>query len=107
MVELLDSNGELWEVERVWFDAGWSDFSDMLNGGDFLSAVFVAISVPLLLTWPFWFAAKFLGYPWAIVVRHADTEVRREQVRGWRASKLRVAEIAAQLQQEDTGTAGK
>ncbi|MBX8687365.1 hypothetical protein GO011_07955 [Mycobacterium sp. 20091114027_K0903767] len=63
-----------------------------------ISTVINAILLPIFLAWPVWFVAKFLGFPWKIVVRKDDREVRTEKVRGWKASRRRVAQIAAELE---------
>jgi hypothetical protein len=65
----------------------WGD-SDGVVG-----AIFAVVVLLVLLAWPFWFVAKFLGVPWTIVIERAGREVGTERVRGWRASGRRMDEI--------------
>ncbi|OBB33109.1 hypothetical protein A5792_11880 [Mycolicibacterium peregrinum] len=58
-----------------------------------IGAIFAIISLLVLLAWPFWFVAKFLGVPWKIVIERAGRELGTERVRGWRASARRMDQI--------------
>ncbi|GAB5901865.1 hypothetical protein OKHIL_76770 [Mycolicibacterium mageritense] len=100
MVRVQDPAGEIWEVKRAWFLARYTN-SSVGSYYDDIPVVSTAISVillPFVLVWPFWFAAKFVGMPWKIVVRQGNTEVHREKVHGWKASKLRTGQLAAELE---------
>lgn len=103
MVRVQDPRGGKWEVQRVWYLSEYpysptSTHVARLADLPVISAVINAILLPIFLAWPFWFVAKFLGFPWKIVVRKDDREARTERVRGWKASKRRVAQIAAELE---------
>ncbi|OBF32199.1 hypothetical protein A5719_04295 [Mycolicibacterium peregrinum] len=84
-----DPHGVTWMVRRKWMYAPdtWGD-SDGVVG-----AIFAIVSLLVLLAWPIWFAAKFLGVPWKIVIERAGREVGTERVRGWRASGRRIDQI--------------
>ena len=58
-----------------------------------MTALHPVIVLLVLLAWPFWFVAKFLGVPWTIVIERTGREVGTERVRGWRASERRMDEI--------------
>lgn len=103
MVRVQDPRGGKWEVQRVWYLSEYpysptsthvarlADLPHHLDGDPCDSlADFPRMAV--------WFVAKFLGLPWKIVVRKDDREARTEKVRGWKASKRRVAQIAAELE---------
>lgn len=76
-------------VRRKWMYA-----PDTVGDSDgVVGGIFVAVALLLFLAWPFWFAAKFLGVPWTIVIERDGREVGTERVRGWRASERRMEEI--------------
>lgn len=78
-----------WTVRRKWMTA-----PDVGTDSDGIVGAFLTVILLLaLLVWPFWFAAKFLGVPWTIVVEQRSKEVGTERVRGWRASQRRIDEI--------------
>ena len=61
--------------------------------------VSVVIALPFLALWPFWLATKWLGGRWTIVVERDGAEVSREQVRGWRGSGGRIAQLSWEIAQ--------
>lgn len=84
-----DPGGIAWTVRRKWMYApGDSGDSDGVVG-----AIYAVIVLLVLVAWPFWFVAKFLGVPWTIVIERTGREVGTERVRGWRASERRMDEI--------------
>ncbi|MGA5540744.1 hypothetical protein ACPCIR_02725 [Mycobacterium sp. NPDC051198] len=84
-----DPHGVGWTVRRKWmYVPDTSGDSDGVVG-----AIFAIVWLLVLLAWPFWFAAKFLGVSWTIVIERAGREVGTERVRGWRASGRRIDQI--------------
>lgn len=59
----------------------------------------VLVALPFLVLWPFWLATKWLGARWTLVVERDGTEVSREQIRGWRRSQERIAQVALEIAQ--------
>ena len=51
----------------------------------------------LILMWPFWFIAHWLGLPWKIVIHRDGAWEGSESVRGWHKSGRRIQEIAEAL----------
>lgn len=90
MTTVQDANGQLWSVERKWRPFPELDFDD----DDILGILGLILAIPALIVWPFWLAAKFLGVRWIITVERDGRRVGKEKVRGWDASKRRIAEIA-------------
>jgi hypothetical protein len=95
MPAVRDATNVRWTVRRVWwpfgemlFDFDWPDWAFVIG---------LAVTLPFVIAWPFWFAARFLGAPWTLVIRRAGREVRREKVRGWRRSRHRMYEILAEV----------
>ena len=48
---------------------------------DWLFILGLLVLAPLVVIWPFWLLARFLGAPWTLVVRRQGKEVRRERSR--------------------------
>ena len=72
----------------------WMYVPDTVGDSDgVVGGIFAAVVLLLFLAWPFWFAAKFLGVPWTIVIERDGRGVGTERVRGWRASQRRMDEI--------------
>ncbi|MGE0780221.1 hypothetical protein [Mycolicibacterium sp.] len=89
MEKVTDPAGVAWTVRRWWWKTlPWE------TGFATLDALIFLIVLPFMVLWPFWFAAKWLGASWTLLVERDGTQVHREQVRGWRASGVRVHELA-------------
>ncbi|WP_059020161.1 hypothetical protein [Mycobacterium sp. M26] len=94
MPAVRDATNTRWTVRRVWWPFGtW-----MLNlpDWDWLFALGMLLTLPLVVIWPFWLLARFLGAPWTIVVKRKGDEIHREKVTGWTASGERMAEMMAE-----------
>ncbi len=104
MQRFRDAQGVRWSVRRVWWPFGeliW----DTNDSGIFFW-IGAITTVPLLVAWPFWLLARFLGASWTIKVRRKGKVVRSEKVKGWGASGRRMSEIADELRAQampDTG----
>jgi hypothetical protein len=98
MPVVTDPQGVQWSVHRrLW---PFPDLEDLLDNFDFFGwVVGLVLILPVLLLWPFWFVAKFLGVRWVLVVERDHVEVQRELVRGWRRSGARSGELATQIAQ--------
>jgi hypothetical protein len=90
-----DPNGVQWNIHRRWWP--FPDLADILDLDWFILSLIVAI--PFVSLWPFWYAAKFLGVKWRIVIERSHAEHRTELVRGWRRSGARVNELALEIAQ--------
>ncbi|WKG06053.1 hypothetical protein [Mycolicibacterium sp. HK-90] len=84
-----DPRGVGWTVRRKWMEGP----TTIMDGDSLVDVILSVGQLLCLLAWPFWFAAKFLGVPWKIVVERENREVGTERVRGWRASTRRMDEI--------------
>lgn len=88
-----------WTVRRIWWPFGtW--LLDLPDWGGLFTLGLVLLA-PLVVIWPFWLLARFLGAPWTIVVRRKGREQSREQVKGWAESRARMATIIAEVQRPD------
>jgi hypothetical protein len=94
MVRVTDPSGLKWSVSRKWWDL--LKLESPAFDGTPMETVQMFIQLPLMVMWPFWLAAKWLGVPWTIVIKRNGKQVGREKVRGWRSSGARVDEIARQ-----------
>lgn len=93
-----DAANTRWTVRRVWWPFGtW--LLDLPEWGG-LFVIGMVLMAPLIVIWPFWLLARVLGVPWTLVVRRGRTEVRREKVAGWEASRDRMNEIVEELRRE-------
>ena len=102
MAKVRDLDGAGWTVRRWWWRTlPWE------TGFATLDMVLLLIALPLMVMWPFWLMAKWLGVPWTIVVECDGVEVDRERVRGWRGSRQRISELVewarAQGEADDGG----
>jgi len=89
-----DATNTRWTVRRVWWPFGtW--LLDLPEWGG-LFALGMLLTLPLVVIWPFWLLARFLGAPWTIVVKRKGDEIHREKVTGWTASGERMAEMMAE-----------
>jgi hypothetical protein len=92
MPELNDSHGVRWRVRRRWMPL--LDRLDDLNwGSDWFGVLMFALALPFVLAWPFWALGKLCGVPWKVVVTRDGDDVATEKIKGWRASRRRIAEI--------------
>ncbi|MCV7040756.1 hypothetical protein [Mycolicibacterium moriokaense] len=91
MATLTDQNGTVWTIKRRW----WPFPNGLLD----LTFGWVENLIALIFTllWPFWLLAKFCGVRWVITVERDGERVRKELVRGWKKSKVRIDEIAGEL----------
>ncbi len=90
---MTDPSGNQWNIHRRWWP-----FPDLTDFFDVDSVILsIVVSLPFLLLWPFWFAAKFVGVRWRIVVERTHTEVGSELVRGYRRSGRRIDDIAVEI----------
>lgn len=96
MTRFKDAVGVRCSVRRVWWPFGTIAFDPGDSGVFFW--IGLMFTLPALIIWPFWLAARFFGAPWTIVVRRKGDDPREEKVRGWAASRARIAEIVAELQ---------
>ena len=106
MPEFRDADNVKWRVRRLWWPLlGPMDMAS--SGTSVFGLVMFVLALPMLLSWPFWFAAKFCGAPWKVVTERDGDEIAREKVTGWRASGLRVQEIVAEIRGtgDDSATA--
>lgn len=85
-----DPNGVQWNVHRRWWP--FPDVTDVIDLDWFLLSLVVA--VPFVVLWPVWYAAKFCGVRWRIVIERDGTQVGHELVRGSRHARARVADLA-------------
>ena len=88
---MTDPSGVQWSVRRRWWPFG--DVADLAFDG----LLGLLLATPLLLLWPFWFAAKGLGVRWRIIIERDGVEVETVLVRGWRRSGARIEELALQV----------
>jgi hypothetical protein len=58
-------------------------------------AGFIIVLLQVIVLWPPWFIAKWLGVRWRIVIVRNGTKVGEVRVRGWRKSQRRIADMAA------------
>ena len=86
-----DAENKRWTVRRVWWPFGtW--LLDLPDWGG-LFALGLLLMAPLVVIWPFWVLAKYIGTPWTLIVRREGEEMNREQVVGWAASRERMDAI--------------
>ena len=85
-----DAGGAQWNIHRRWWP--FPDLTDLVDLDWFVLSLIV--SIPFLLLWPFWYAAKFVGVKWRIVIERDHSEQGYELVRGYRASGARINRIA-------------
>ena len=98
MPAVRDAANARWTVRRVWWPFGtW--LLDLPEWGG-LFVIGMVLMAPLVVIWPFWLLARFLGVPWTVVVRRERKEVRREKVAGWTASRDRMAAILEEVRTE-------
>lgn len=95
MATVTDPNGAQWNIHRGWWP--FPDLSDLFDIDFFILSVIV--SLPFLLLWPFWWAAKLMGVRWRIVIERNHTELGSELVRGYRRSGHRINQLAAEVAQ--------
>ncbi|HNM10492.1 MAG TPA: hypothetical protein PKI02_03510 [Mycobacterium sp.] len=93
-----DAANVRWTVRRVWWPFGTWLFDLPEWGG--LFAMGMLLLAPLVVIWPFWLLARFLGVPWTLIVRRQGEEVRREKVKGWTGSRDRMTEILEEARRE-------
>ncbi|MCI4676211.1 hypothetical protein [Candidatus Mycolicibacterium alkanivorans] len=91
MASVRDATNVRWTVRRVWWPFG-TLLLDLPEWGG-LFAIGMLLTLPLVVIWPFWVLAHFLGAPWTLVVRRQGKEIRREKVKGWYESRQRMAGI--------------
>ncbi|BBZ75562.1 hypothetical protein MANY_08990 [Mycolicibacterium anyangense] len=94
MPAVRDATNTRWTVRRVWWPFGTWLLELPEWGG--LFALGMLLTLPLVVVWPFWVLARFLGAPWTIVVKRKGDEIHREKVTGWTASRERMADMMAE-----------
>lgn len=94
MPAVRDATNTRWTVRRVWWPFGTWLLELPEWGG--LFALGMLLTLPLVVVWPFWVLARFLGAPWTIVVKRRGDEIHREKVTGWTASRERMADMMAE-----------
>jgi hypothetical protein len=95
MPAVTDPEGTKWSVHRRWWPLPRAfTLLDLVNHLDIWGILLV---LPMLLSWPFWLLAKFVGVRWRLVVKRESTEVDQELVRGWGRSTARVEELVADI----------
>lgn len=82
-----------WNVHRRWWP--FPDLSDLFDLDWFVLSI--VVSLPFVVLWPFWLAAKLVGVKWRIVIERNHTEVGSELVRGYARSGRRIDALAAEL----------
>lgn len=93
MAVVTDPNGAQWNIHRRWWP--FPDLTDILDLDFFILSLIVA--VPFVFLWPFWYAAKFLGVRWRIVIERNGHEQGFELVRWYRRSSSRINDIAQEI----------
>jgi hypothetical protein len=83
----------VWAVHRRWWPFVRFDVFDVAFIGWFA----VILALPLVVLWPVWLLAKFVGVPWKIIIERDGAEVGDERVRGWAASERRIAELVTEI----------
>lgn len=97
-MQVRDRDDVKWTVRRVWWPFGtW--LLDLPEWGG-LFVLGIVLTALLVVIWPFWLATRFLGVPWRLIIRREGKEVRRETVKGWQASRSRIAELLDELRGE-------
>lgn len=92
---MTDPNGAQWNIHRRWWP--FPDLTDVLDLDFFILSLIVAL--PFVFLWPFWFAAKFLGVRWRVVIERTHHEQGFELVRGYRRSGARINQLALEIAQ--------
>ncbi|MET0701170.1 MAG: hypothetical protein ABWY93_16060 [Mycobacterium sp.] len=92
MERFRDAEGVRWSVRRVWWPFG--EIVYVSTDSPILFWIGMLFTAPVVIVWPFWLLARFLGAPWTIKVRRKGKVVRSEKVKGFGASARRMAEIA-------------
>lgn len=92
---MTDPHGAQWNIHRRWWP--FPDLTDLFDLDWFVLSILV--SLPFVLLWPFWYAAKFLGVRWRIIVERNHSEQGHELVRGYARSGARINEIALEIGQ--------
>jgi hypothetical protein len=104
MERFRDAEDVRWSVRRVWWPFGEIVYASTESG--ILFWIGMLFTAPVVIAWPFWLLARFLGAAWTIKVRRKGKVVRSEQVKGFGASGRRMGEIADELRAQalpDTG----
>lgn len=90
---MTDPNGAQWNIHRRWWP--FPDLTDLFDLDWFLLSL--VVSLPFVILWPFWYAAKFLGVKWRIVIERNQHEQGCELVRGYGRSGARIDEIVREI----------
>jgi hypothetical protein len=90
--EVTDPNGVPWSVHRQW-RARYSNAVNPTDSGDALISELTFNLLQIVVTWPFWFIAKWLGARWKILIERDGTVVGETLVRGWRKSQRCIQEL--------------
>ncbi len=98
--DLQSPDGAWWTVRRRWWPV--REAVDTLTygsvGADWVGVAVLAITLPFVLVWPLWFAAKMCGLQrWVIVIECNEEWVATEKARWWSGSVDRIAAITAEL----------
>jgi hypothetical protein len=95
MAKVTDPDGVQWSVHRRW--VGWYrevSVDNAWNAGNLIDYDILINWLQIVVVWPFWFIARWLGAPWIIVIDCDGRTVGQERVRGWGESRRRIQEIA-------------
>ena len=94
MPAVRDADNAQWIVRRVWWPFG--TWLSEITEGELLFMLALVVTAPLVLLWPCWLLTRVFGMPWTVVVRRMGTEMHREKVSGWNASRERIAALLDQ-----------
>jgi hypothetical protein len=96
MAKATDPKGVQWSVHRKWMCPFWD-----ATGGSGQSAPGVGVLVlwaiillQIIVIWPCWFIAHWLGVPWIIVIDRNGIQEFEARGHGWRESQRAIREIA-------------
>jgi hypothetical protein len=92
MPDVTDPNGVQWSVHRRW-RARYANAVNPTDTGNALIGELTFNLLQIVVTWPFWFIAKWLGVQWKIVIERDGTVVGETLVRGWRKSQRCIQEL--------------
>ncbi|HEX4586664.1 MAG TPA: hypothetical protein VH185_01680 [Mycobacterium sp.] len=96
MAKVTDPSGVQWSVHRRWM----CPYLDVTGGsgqwgpGVGVLVLWAIILLQIIVIWPCWFIAHWLGVPWIIVIERNGTQVFEARGHGWGESRRRIQEIA-------------
>jgi DivIVA domain-containing protein len=92
-VEVTGPDSVRWSVYRRWGVKHWDATTYSQSVGDELIMGTINL-LQVIVMWPPWFIAKWLGVRWKIVIERDGIEAGEALVRGWRKSQRCIQEIA-------------